>query len=446
MEENQSHSENSMAKELLSLVSPYSYSDKISKINPSDVVLPPAWPMMSMSTDYWIDVSYCYDDKNRRNPDCLLDMFSRYSGELPTDVRNDVLNSIVEENLFFEHVGSKYMKEICTNLDTWVEDMRDPLSYGDEMLLYALSRRYNRHVLVHTTGKTWSTVANYEQMTDDQLLEICHLRLIYIGIGLYGIVRKKGYYNTSSASTASLKTAPQAPKKRGRPKKIVPDPHGYRKFCYHESPPSIPIPDAEEATPTVQIPIDDADQYYISELAKRAASIRDNAVQNVITDLTNQGYKIRNEDPADGLFTTSNHTTSSDNDGLVISSDKVVPTKNESQSADRLVTPENSASESPSPDTDSFDKLHPEAQPVSDSIENTTDLPETHSDVQNAIRNLWIEDALRDRCKIVVKNLTFNEIYNLRPPPIIDPYSSLEDVGDTDASENVPAQPDEQNS
>ena len=52
MEENQSHSENSMAKELLSLVSPHSYSDKISKINPSDVVLPPAWPMMPMSTDY----------------------------------------------------------------------------------------------------------------------------------------------------------------------------------------------------------------------------------------------------------------------------------------------------------------------------------------------------------------------------------------------------------
>ena len=191
MDDQHSHAENSMAKELLSLVSPYSYSDNISKINPSDVVLPPAWPMMPMSTDYWIDTSYCYTDKNLRNPNCLFDMFSRYSGELPIDVRNDVLDSILEENLFFENVGRKYMKEVCTNLNLWVKDMRDPLSYGDEMLLYALSRRYNCHVLVHTTGKTWSTVANYEQMSDEQLLKICHLRLIYVGMGLYGIVRKK---------------------------------------------------------------------------------------------------------------------------------------------------------------------------------------------------------------------------------------------------------------
>ena len=47
------------------------------------------------------------------------------------------------------------MKEVRTNLNDWVKDIRDPLSFGNEMLLYALSRRYNRHVLVHTTGKTW---------------------------------------------------------------------------------------------------------------------------------------------------------------------------------------------------------------------------------------------------------------------------------------------------
>ena len=69
-------------------------------------------------------------------------------------------------------------------------------------------------------------------MSDDQLLDVCHLRLIYIGIGLYGIVRKKGYYDTSSTSTNSHYNVAQ---KGGRPKKTVPDPHGYRKFGYHET-------------------------------------------------------------------------------------------------------------------------------------------------------------------------------------------------------------------
>ena len=439
MDDQTSHAENSMAKELLSLVSPYSYSDNISKINPSDVVLPPAWPMMPMSTDYWIDTSYCYTDKNLRNPNCLFDMFSRYSGELPIDVRNDVLDSILEENLFFESVGRNFMKEVCTHLNLWVKEMRDPLSYGDEMLLYALSRRYNRHVLVHTTGKTWSTVSNHEHMSDEQLSEICHLHLIYVGMGLYGIVRKKGYYNTASTHTPSVQ---QAPKRRGRPKKIVPDPHGYRKFGYHESPPPTIFTEEKLDPPTVHIPIDEADRYYISELAKRATVIRENAVNKVISDLEDKGYKVTDHEPSDRLFTSDNPSVSPSaepavSDGLVIPTNQVTPPEENSTSIVRLVTSDNSCDDAISPDTDSFDKLHPEAQPISDTIDDTFDTPETHQDVQNAIRNLWIEDALKNRCKIVVKNLTFNDIYNLCPPPDIDPYSSLEDVGDTDVSENA---------
>ena len=98
---------------------------------------------------------------------------------------------------------------------------------------------------------------------------------------------------------------------------------------------------------------------------------------------------------------------------MVIPTNQTAPPEENSISIVRLVTSDNSGDEAASPDTDSFDKLHLEAQPVSDTIEDSADLHETHLDVQNAIRNLWIEDALRDRCRIVVKNLTFNDIYNL---------------------------------
>ena len=275
-------------------------------------------------------------------------------------------------------------------------------------------------------------------------------------MGLYGIVRKKGFYNTTSTSTvSSTQSINQAAQKRGRPKKIVPDPHGYRKFGYHESPPSKPTSDEQTVSPAVQIPMDDSDHYYISELAKRASTIHEDAVRKVITDLENQGYTVTNEEPnaSDGLVTSNNQTVSTSeepnvSDGLVISNNQTVPTNEESSTAVRLVTSNIIDNDASSPDTDSpdsFDKLHPEAQPVSDAIEDSTSDPhETHVDVQHAIRNLWIEDVLKNRCKILVKNLTFEEIYNLRPPPIIDPYSSLEDVGDTDASDHDIIQSDEQ--
>ena len=62
-------------------------------------------------------------------------------------------------------------------------------------------------------------------------------------------------------------------------------------------------------------------------------------------------------------------------------------------------------------------------------VETNDALTADHKDVQNAITKVWVEDALHRKCVISLKKLSFNEIYNLRPPPIIDPYSSLEDIG-----------------
>ena len=430
--------ENQMAKELMSLVSDHSYTDTVTKINVSNLIVPQAWNMMSLSEDYWIDTSYCYTPLNRRNNDCLFDMFGRYSGESAVDVCKDLLDSILEEREFFQQVGCKFLTQHLTNLDDWVKDMRDVNSPCDELVLYSLARRYNRHVIVHTTEKNWSTVQNYEKFPVNALLDICHLRLAYVGCGLYGIIRKKGYYATYSKAVPE--PPKEAPPRRGRPRKPKPDHHSYRKFDYHESPPTIPIPVDTAKSSVVEIPLDESDILYMQELANRAASIKAKVVDSVIADLEDQGVTVYDEGTGKVVNSAARTATTPPSD----THDEIASNANPSaegrlvttstENTDRLVTTDSGSESS------DLIRLHPEAQPVSqlDDFQpkaETNDAPTTdHKEVQNAITKVWVEDALHRKCVISLKKLSFDEIYNLRPPPIIDPYSSLEDIGSANES------------
>ena len=89
-----------------------------------------------------------------------------------------------------------------------------------------------------------------------------------------------------------------------------------------------------------------------------------------------------------------------------------------------------------------------------DSLEEKSMSPENNGgnrsiDVDNVIGTLWINDALSDKkkCVILVDRLSPDHLYSLLPKPDIDPYSSLEDVGDTTSNEkpDPTSNPDEQN-
>ena len=428
-----SSGENQLAKELMSLVSDYKYCDTILKIDPVGCIIPPAWKMMSLSEEFWVDTSYCYTDRNLRNSNCLLNMFGRYSGEAADDVRTDILDSMWEERAFFEQVGQCYLRAIKLSLEDWIKDMRDTNSPCDELLLYALSRRYNRHVVVHTTDSIWSTVQGYKSMPLNVLLDACHLRLAYVSVGLFGIIRKKGLYATYSKT--HLTNNPEVPR-RGRPRKPRPDPHSYRKFDYCE----------DLSSNTLSIPIDKTDQDYISELASRAQEIKNSCVTSCINELTEQGINVTGLSMQDRLsitsakpgVATSTSATTARLSTTSINCDRLSTTMDDD---DRLLGTD-------SGDNSDFSNLHPEAKPldVSDhdhdrDTDNNVDpstYTETHTQVQDYISQMWIKDARNRKCVISLKRMSRDEIYNMQPAPEIDPYSSLEEVFSSDNQDPDP--------
>ena len=262
-------SDNSIARELLNLVSEHGYARKVPLLKLSETVMPYDFKLMSMSKSHWVDDTDCYVESHGRNPNCLFKIFGRFSDQEACDVREDVLRSIKQESELFMDIGSNYLDKLGMDLNVWLEDMLSPFSFGDELCLFALARRYNRHVLVHTKNSIWCTIENSDSMSEQEIIKACHLRLIYLGRSLFGIVRKKMSLIDEFLYPDEEPSPPKKPR-RGRPRKPKQDLFAYRRFSHTEPVPSGPIvpqpPNATPSTSSTLAPVNTVDVPAVSVL------------------------------------------------------------------------------------------------------------------------------------------------------------------------------------
>ena len=78
-----------------------------------------------------------------------------------------------------------------TDLENWLYDQSDPNGYGDDVLLFALCREYNRHCIVFSKSGIWTTVNTVGELSVSDLTLMCDVTMVYLGRGLFGIARKK---------------------------------------------------------------------------------------------------------------------------------------------------------------------------------------------------------------------------------------------------------------
>ena len=87
----------------------------------------------------------------------------------------------------------------------------DSCSSPDELALYCLSRKHGIHTLVLNKSYIWTTLSNHLARSDDEIIELCGVNLVFLGPARYGILRKicqpvlqSSSNNTTSASTSSI--------------------------------------------------------------------------------------------------------------------------------------------------------------------------------------------------------------------------------------------------
>ena len=81
------------------------------------------------------------------------------------------------------------LKQKEISLSDWAEKMHDPKWLEDELCLYLLCRMYCKHTLVHLKHHWWSTIQHALPCELDEVLEKCHLELVFVHEWVFGEIK-----------------------------------------------------------------------------------------------------------------------------------------------------------------------------------------------------------------------------------------------------------------
>ena len=75
------------------------------------------------------------------------------------------------------------------SFDTWFNKVRSNDYIGDEFCLSALCQMCQRHALVVTSVKVWTTIPASFQKTDDEIRRLCDIHLLYVCKDTYSVLK-----------------------------------------------------------------------------------------------------------------------------------------------------------------------------------------------------------------------------------------------------------------
>ena len=180
----------SIADELLSCVSPYSYSERISCLTTDDFIVLKQFPNAYLGQLFKIDWSGCKNNGEINNMH-LLEIFGSFSDEEPESVRSDAIECIESGSPVYEHVGEEFFEMLGISFREWALTVCNDYYYGDELFVYALCRIFHRHAMIVCYDRVWTTINPQHTLSINELLDVCDLHLVFLRLGIYSELKLK---------------------------------------------------------------------------------------------------------------------------------------------------------------------------------------------------------------------------------------------------------------
>ena len=153
----------------------------------------------------WVDVRRFMKKHKHFNPSGLFELFGAYSVQSADEVRDCLMGWILDNYRSVQSWLHMALKHKNLTLDVWMENMRNPLTHGDDTALYLLCRMYDKHAYIHTARYGWSTLPLKINEDLDALLPKCDMELVLLDIWLFGEVQKiRKPTITATASTTTV--------------------------------------------------------------------------------------------------------------------------------------------------------------------------------------------------------------------------------------------------
>ena len=178
----------SMLAELMHKMNPYGYKKFCSYISERDSISLEFYKASKWVNYFALDISLTFKN-GKVNPDHVYELFGNFNGLSAKEVRMHLLEYIYENIDFFECRSSVCLALRGIGMNTLVDMVEDSHICCDELALLGLSAMYQRHCLVVTKNKFWSTIKIKEPLSIINLMEECSVRLLYLGNLKFGTLR-----------------------------------------------------------------------------------------------------------------------------------------------------------------------------------------------------------------------------------------------------------------
>ena len=178
----------SMSAELMHKMNPYSYKKFCSYISERDSISLEFYKASKWVNYFTLDISLMFKN-GKVNPNHVYELFGNFNGLSAKEVRMHLLEYIYKNIDFFECRSSVCLALRGIGMNTWVDMVEDSRICCDELALLGLSAMYQRHCLVVTKNKFWSTIETKEPLSIINLMKECSVWLLYLGNLKFGTLR-----------------------------------------------------------------------------------------------------------------------------------------------------------------------------------------------------------------------------------------------------------------
>ena len=169
-------------------ITPPPYKLFVSSIANSDAVTPEEFKKSRWSTYYVADTSNIVRN-GQTNPNHIFELFSKFNSKNAVEVRMSLLQHIEQNMEFYERCGTVCLSEKSMRFDKWIESIGDEKTYCDELAFIGLCALYNRHCLIFTKNKFWSSLETIAPIGFMQLLQQCDVKLLFMGQLKFGVLQ-----------------------------------------------------------------------------------------------------------------------------------------------------------------------------------------------------------------------------------------------------------------
>ena len=123
------------------------------------------------------------------NPNLMFTVFTAFGERSPGEVRKDMIDWIESNHESFKLHTFMGMASCDMSFDTWIDNVRSNNYIRDEFCLSALCQMCQRHALVVTSVKVWTTIPTSFQKTNDEIRRLCDIHLLYVCKDTYSVLK-----------------------------------------------------------------------------------------------------------------------------------------------------------------------------------------------------------------------------------------------------------------